>query len=71
MAVVMIVEKISTENIIRRVLRISLDRLYIAHTRRIMATVVTIKHYFHESKLHNNLQSAASRNGRNVHKKII
>lgn len=36
------VEMISRENSIRRVPRTSLERLYIAHTRRIATTVITI-----------------------------
>ena len=42
---------ISTENNIRRARRISLDRLYIAHTRRIIMTVVTIRIAFPESEI--------------------
>jgi len=39
-AAVTMKKAISSENIVRRVARISLDRLYIAHTRRIIVTAV-------------------------------
>ena len=57
-------EIISRANGITRVPRISFDRSYIAHMRRIIATAA------HQSSLFlkvNNLQSAAPRKGTNVH----
>ena len=48
-AAAMINMMISRENNIRRLPRMSLDRLYIAHTRRIIVTVVNIRVTFSES----------------------
>ena len=46
----MMEETISTENNIRRMPRITLDRLYITHTRRIITTAFTVIICFSESE---------------------
>jgi hypothetical protein len=67
MVIARMVEIISAENSVRRVPRMSLDLLYIAHTWRIITTAVTIRVHFSEAELYNNSQSAAPKKRRNVH----
>ena len=64
----MMSQMVSRENNTRRVPRISLDRLYIDHTRSNITTEIIIRVlFFSETELHDNSQSAAPRNKERDH----